>query len=167
MQLFLSVYVDEMKMARTIQKNMPKMWAILQKKIDLEDQVSFIDQVFLGCTQRATQVNNSIVVERQKLFSKLISTNADVKTEWKNLRDITAWSHDIEGHAQKCVECFGELAHNTVDQVHEASTTQCLDDHHIKPEDLEIVESCQRLALRTVKNACVWQESEDHIHVVQ
>ena len=114
------------------------MWAILQEKIDLEDPVSFIVQENLGCTRRAAQVNNSIVVEKQKLFSKLISTNADVKTEWKNLKDITARSHDMEGHAQKCVEFFGELTHNTVDQLHEVST-QCLDDHHIKPEDLEIV----------------------------
>ena len=67
MHLFLSVYVDDMKMARTIQKNMPKMWAILQKKTDLEDQVSFIDQVYLGCTQRAAQVNNSIVVEKTEI----------------------------------------------------------------------------------------------------
>ena len=148
LKLFLSVYVADMKMARTIQKHMPKMWAILQKKTDLEDQVSFIDQVCLGCTQRTAQVNNSFVVEKQTLFSKLISTNADVKTEWKNLKDITARSHDMKGHAQKCVECFGELAHNTVDQLHEVST-QCLDDHHIKPEDLEILwESCQRSALR-------------------
>ena len=44
----------------------------------------------------------------------------------------------MEGHAQKCVEFLGELAHSVVDQLHEAST-QCLDDHHIKPEDLEIV----------------------------
>ena len=46
---------------------MPKMWAIVQKKIDLEDQVSFIDQVYLGCTQRAAQVNNSIVVEKTEI----------------------------------------------------------------------------------------------------
>ena len=50
LKLFLSVYVTDMKMARAIQKHMPKMWAILQKKTDLEDQVSFIDQVYLGCT---------------------------------------------------------------------------------------------------------------------
>ena len=43
LKLFLSVYVADMKMARTIQKHVPKMWAILRKKIDLEDQVSFID----------------------------------------------------------------------------------------------------------------------------
>ena len=93
-------------------------------------------------------MNNSIVVGRQKLISKLISTNADVKTEWKNLKDITARSHDMEGHAEKCVEFFGELAHNTVDQLHEVST-QCLDDHHINPEDLEIVgelsETCSQI----------------------
>ena len=45
----------------------------------------------------------------------------------------------MEGHAQKCVEFCGELTHSTVDQLYEVSTTQCLDDHHIKPEDLEIV----------------------------
>ena len=129
---------------------MPKMWAILRKKIDLEDQVSFIDQVYLGCTQRAAQVNNSFV-KGQKLFSKLISTNADVKTEWKNLKDIPARSHDKEGHVQKCVEFIGELAHNTVDQLHEVST-QSKHDHHIKPEDLEIVgdlsETCSQIVLK-------------------
>ena len=67
MQLFFSVSVDEMKMARTIPENMPKMWAILPKKIDLEDPVSFIDQVYLGCTRRAAQVNNSIVVEKTEI----------------------------------------------------------------------------------------------------
>ena len=72
----------------------------LQSNVDLDDPVSFTDQVYLGCTQRAAQVNNNIVMEKQQLLSKLISTCTDVKTEKKNPREITAWSYDMEGHAQ-------------------------------------------------------------------
>ena len=66
-------------------------------------------------------------MKKQKLVSKLISTGAYVKTEEKNSKDITAWSYDIEGNVQKCVERFCELAHKTVDQLHEVSTLR-LDD---------------------------------------
>ena len=49
MQLFLSVYVDDMKMAGETQ-NMPKMWATLRKNVDLDDPTSCFDHVNLGCT---------------------------------------------------------------------------------------------------------------------
>ena len=62
---------------------MPKMWATQRKKVDLDDSVSFSDQVYLGCTQRAAHVNNTIVMEKQKLFSKLISTSTDIKPKRK------------------------------------------------------------------------------------
>ena len=64
LKLFLSVYVDDMKTARKTQ-NMPKMWATLQKKVDLDDPVSLLDPVYLGCTQRAAQVDNRIVMDKQ------------------------------------------------------------------------------------------------------
>ena len=75
-------------------QNMPKICATA-KETDLEDPVSFTDQVCLGCTQRAAQVNNITVME------KLISTSTDVKTEEKNPKDIIAWSQHMEGHGQK------------------------------------------------------------------
>ena len=78
------------------------------------------------------------LMEKQKLFSKLISTSTDVKTQKKNPKDITSWSYDMKGHAQQCVERCCELAHKTVDQLQNVSTP-CLDDHQIKPKDLEIV----------------------------
>ena len=81
-------------------QNMPKICATA-KETDLEDSVSFTDQVCLGCTQRAAQVNNRTVMENQKLYSKLISTSTDVKTEEKNPKDITAGSQHMEGHGQK------------------------------------------------------------------
>ena len=51
MQLFLSVYVDDMSTTGKTH-NMPNMWSKLQMKVDLDDPVSFFDQVYLGCTQR-------------------------------------------------------------------------------------------------------------------
>ena len=65
-------------------QNTSKMWATLQNNIDLYDPKSFTDEVYLGCTQRASQVNNRIVMERLIFFSKLISTNLDVNLEKKN-----------------------------------------------------------------------------------
>ena len=64
----------------------------------------------------------------------------------ENPKDITAWSYDMEGHAQKCVErCC-----KTIYQLHEVSTP-CLDDHHVKPEDPEIVgewsNTCSQIVL--------------------
>ena len=75
---------------------MPMMRAQLQHKVDLEDQTSPLDQVYLGCTQRAAQVNNRIVMRKQMLFSKLISTNTDVKHEEKSFQYMTAWSNDLK-----------------------------------------------------------------------
>ena len=107
----LSVYVDDIQEAGN-NENMPKMWASLQKRSDLDDSVSFTDHVR----------------DEQKLFSRLISTNTEVKTEEKKPKDITDWSYDMEGHAQNCVERSCEMAHKTVDQLRKVST-RCLEDH--------------------------------------
>ena len=52
--LFLSVYVDEIKLAGKKQNIKPK-WKILMKDVDLEEPTSFVDNVSLGCTQRDKQ----------------------------------------------------------------------------------------------------------------
>ena len=49
--LFLSVYVDDFKMAGKTE-NMKPTWKILLKDVDLEEPTSFLDHVYLGCTQR-------------------------------------------------------------------------------------------------------------------
>ena len=39
-----------------------------QNRADLEDPTSLLDQVYLGFTQRAAQVNNGTVIEHDKFF---------------------------------------------------------------------------------------------------
>ena len=84
------------------------------------------------------------------MFSKVISITSYVITEDLDHQDITAWSYDTAGHAQKCVERYCELAHKTVDQLHKV-TTLCLHDHQVKPRDMNMVgglaETCSQIVL--------------------
>ena len=54
--LFLSVYVDDFKMAGKKEKFAP-MWATLRKKIDLEPPVPMDGNVYLGCIQQSFTPN--------------------------------------------------------------------------------------------------------------
>ena len=59
-------------------------------------------------------------------------------------------SYDMEGHAQKCVERYCELANKKVKQLYKVSNP-CLDNHQFKQEELELVrelsEVCSQIAL--------------------
>ena len=98
------------------------MWAKLEKQVDLADPISFTDQVYLGCFQRAAQVSSRLVMDTE-IVLELISTSTDVKTEEENPKGITAWSCDTEGHAQKCFERKCDLAHKSTDQLSQFSPT--------------------------------------------
>ena len=50
-RLVLSVYVDDIKLAGKKQ-NLDPMWKLLNKEVDLGEPTSFLDHVYLGCTQR-------------------------------------------------------------------------------------------------------------------
>ena len=58
--LFLSVYVDDMKLAGKKQ-NLDPMWKVLNKEVDLGEPTSFFDHVYLGCTQRKCEISKDIV----------------------------------------------------------------------------------------------------------
>ena len=58
--LFLSVYVDDIKLAGKKQ-NIDPMWKLLKKEVDLGEPTSFLDHVFLGCTQRQFETSKDIV----------------------------------------------------------------------------------------------------------
>ena len=49
--LFLSVYVDGIKLSGKKQNTSPT-WKVLMKEIDLGEPTSFFDHVYLGCTQK-------------------------------------------------------------------------------------------------------------------
>ena len=58
--LFLSVYVDDIKLAGKKQ-NLDPMWKLLNKEVDLGEPTSFLDHVYLGCTQRQCEISKNTV----------------------------------------------------------------------------------------------------------
>ena len=59
-RLFLSVYVDDILLAGKKQ-NIDPMLKVLNKEVDLGEPASFLDRVYLGCTQRQRERSKDIV----------------------------------------------------------------------------------------------------------
>ena len=73
--LFLSVYVDDIKLAGKKQ-NLDPMWKLLNKEVDLGEPTSFLDHVYLGCTQRQCQTSKDTVDNYKTMFESRISAGA-------------------------------------------------------------------------------------------
>ena len=66
-----------------LKKNMAPTWKKLMKRVDLDEPTSFLDQVFLGCTQRECKPNEGIVVQYK---------NTDfVSYHWRINKKVPAW----------------------------------------------------------------------------
>ena len=74
------------------------MCKVLNKEVDLGEPTSFLDYVFLGCTQRHCETRKQIV------------DNPEFPQEQRSSEtpNISTWSYDMEGHAKKCVERYCE-----------------------------------------------------------
>ena len=70
--LFLSVYVDDIKLAGKKQ-NLDPMWKVLNKEVDLGEPTSFLDHVYLGCTQRQCEISKHTVDNYRTMFESRIS----------------------------------------------------------------------------------------------
>ena len=107
-----SVYVDDIKLAGKKQ-NLDPMWKLLYKEIELGEPTSFLDHVYLGCTQRQSEISKDIVDNNRTMFESRISAGGAEKLPFpRNLR-ISSWSYDMAGHAKKCVERYCELANKS------------------------------------------------------
>ena len=78
-RLFLSVYVDEIKLTGKKQ-NLDPMCKLLNKEVDLGEPTSFPDHVYLGCTQRQREISKDIVDNYRTMFESRISAEATEKT---------------------------------------------------------------------------------------
>ena len=145
------MFVDEIKLAGKNQ-NINPMWKVLNKKVDLGEPTSFLDHVYQGCTQRQFEISKDIVDNyRTKLESRISAAATNKLPCTENLR-ISSWSYDMEGHAKKCVERYLELADKTTQQLYKVSTP-CIDDHHLKEEEMksvgELSQVCSQIVLKS------------------
>ena len=148
--LFLSVYVDDIKLAGK-KLNINPIWKVLNKEVDLGEPTSFFDHENLGCTPRQCETSKDIVDNYRTMFESRISVERTEKLPFSENLRISSSSYYVEGHAKKCVERYCELANKTTQQLYKVSTP-CIDDHHFKEEEMksvgELSHVCSQIVLK-------------------
>ena len=79
--LFLSVYVDDIKLAGKKQ-NINPMWKVLNIEVDLGEPTSFLDHVYLGCTQRQFEISKDFVDNYRAMSESRISAGGTEKLSY-------------------------------------------------------------------------------------
>ena len=136
--LLLSIYEDDIK--NDLRRNrLSKPSGNLCRK---EMTLKFVwDQICLGCMQREAKVNEQAVQSKTERFRRFMTTRGsdgnDLANESNASRKIAAWSHDMSGHAQKCVGIYCQFAKKDVPSLLSVATPS-VDDHLIPPEDFEV-----------------------------
>ena len=106
--------------------------------------------LLLGCTQRQCEISKDIVDKYRTMFEPRISAGGIVELPCSENLRISSWSHDMEGHAKKCVERYCELANKTTQQLYKVSTP-CIDDHFKEEETKSVGElsnTCSQIVLK-------------------
>ena len=125
------------------------MWKVFNKEVVFGEPTSFLDHVYLGCTQTQCEISNDIVDNYRTMFESRISAGETEKLPCSGNLSFSSWFYDMEGHAKKCVERYCELANKTTQQLYKVSTP-CIDDHHFKEEELESVGELSKVCFQMV-----------------
>ena len=137
--------------SRRKKQNLDPMWKLLNKEVDLGEPTSFLDHVYLGCTQRLCETSKDIVDNFRTMFESRICAGGVEKLPFPQNLHISSWSYDMVGHAKKCVERYCELANKTTQQLYKVSTP-CIDDHHFREEEMKCVgdlsQVCSQIVLK-------------------
>ena len=158
---FLSVYVDDIKLTGKKQ-NIDPMWKVPNKEVDLGEPTSFLDHVYLGCTQRQCEINKDIVDNNRTKFESRISAGATAKLPYSENLRISSWSYDMESHARnvwnEVVGWRTKRLNNCTKYLLHALMTIISEKKNWNPW-----ENCQKYALILFWNACSWHVLEDLI----
>ena len=75
-------------------QNWAPMWKTFLKNVDLDEPTSFLDYVYLGCTQHECKPNETLIEKFQDMFESRISAGAiEILPGWDNSHAKTvAWS---------------------------------------------------------------------------
>ena len=99
--LFLSVYVDDIKLAGKKQ-NLDPMRKVLNKEVDLGEPPALLGHVTWDAFIDNAKLSKDIVDNFRTMFESRISAGGVEKLpSSQNLR-VSSWSYDMAGHARKC-----------------------------------------------------------------
>ena len=141
-------------------QNIDPMWKVVNKEVELREPTSFLKHVYLRCTERQCEISKDIVDNYRTMFESRISERATEKLPCSENLRITSWSHDMGGHAKKCVERYCELANKATQQLYKVSTPY-LDSHQFKEEEMrsvgELSQVCSQIVLKCLYLARIGQ----------
>ena len=120
---FLSVCVDDIKFAGKKQ-NINPMWKVLNKEVDLGEPTSFLDHVYLGCTQRQCEISKDVVDNNRNMFESRISQEQLKKTMLGNY----AYFFVVIWHGGSCKEMCGTIL--WVGKQDDSTTLQSINSMH-------------------------------------
>ena len=132
-------------------QNIDPMWKVLIKKLIWENQHHSLTMCTWNVLKDNVKLSKDIVDNNRTMFESRISAVRTEKLPYSENFRISSWSHDMEGHVQKCVERYCELANKTTQQLYKVSTP-CIDDHHFKEEEMrsvgELSKVCSHIVLK-------------------
>ena len=176
-KLFLSVYVDDFKMAG-LKVNLKPMWTLLQSKLDLDPPTALHGNVYLGCTQWDFLAPYDEIKIKTTLFHSLFASNPSeasslshvsysnvtergvnstsdcnkAEGNFRNNESTKAYYYDMSGHATQCVERYLELSNKLPSSLKYVATPS-IDDHQLSPEDFTTKGELAPVAARIVLKA--------------
>ena len=144
--LFLSVYVDDIKLAG-MKHNIDPMWKVLNKEVDLGEPTSFLDHVYLGCTQRHFEISKNIVDNYRTMFEFRISAGRVEKLLFLKifvfLHGLMTWLVMQRSVWNDIVSWqTGRLSNSTKYLLHASMTTTS------KKKKQNLLENCHKFALK-------------------
>ena len=81
-------------------QNIDMMWKVLMKDVDLEEPTSFLNHVYLGCTQSQYEISKDIVGNFRAMFESRISAEGTEK--------YLAWDMVLR-YGRSCKEMRGKI----------------------------------------------------------
>ena len=128
-QLFLSIYVDDFKMAGKAE-NIKPMWEQIGKHIELEAATPFHESNYLGCQQYDVQPDLKLLARKKQLLDDILRRKSEQIDQNSNALDakdldkivgqreatpagqhaVKSYVYDMHGHAEASVERYIELA---------------------------------------------------------
>ena len=96
------MYVDDIKLAGNKQ-NINPTWKVLNKEVDLGEPTSFLDHVYLVCTQRQCDISKDNVDNYRTMFESRISAGATEKKK-KTMLGKSAYLFVVLWHSRSCQE---------------------------------------------------------------
>ena len=143
----IGMYVDDIKLAWKKQ-NINPMWKVLKKGVDLGEPTSFLDHVYLGCTQRQCEISKDIVDNSQN--------HVWIQNFLRGHRKITmlgksAYFFMVLWHGRSCEEMCGAIL--WVSKHNDSTTLESIYSMHWRPPlERGSIEICWRIVKSMLSN---------------